>query len=126
MLPGTDIPWFGQRNGKPVSQLFDPHCRYEGEEVAAVAADTIYQAWDAVRAIAVEYDVRENVVDVEDAMKPGAPAVREDGGNVRAAQKPYERGDVAAALRVGRRRGRARVPHAVRAAERRWSCTGAS
>ena len=97
--PGTDIPWFGQRNGKPVSKLFDTHCRYDGEEVAAVAADTIYQAWDAVRAITVEYDVQENVVDVEDASKPNAPAVR-DGGNVVAAQKPYERGDVAAALKT--------------------------
>ena len=96
-LPGTDIAWFGERGGKPVSRLFDPHCRYEGEEVAAVAADTIYQAWDAVRAIRVEYDVKPNVVDVEDAMKAGAPAVR-DAGNVLPADKPYERGDVTAAF----------------------------
>ena len=96
-MPGTDIPWFGDRSGKFASRLFDPHCRYEGEEVAAVAADTIYQAWDAVRAIVVEYDVRDNVVDVDDAMKAGAVEVR-DGGNVIAAPKPYERGDVTAAF----------------------------
>ena len=94
-VPGTDIPWFGDRSGKFASRLFDTHCRYEGEEVAAVAADTIYQAWDAVRAITVKYDVKDNVVDIDDAMKPGAVAVR-DGGNVVAAPKPYERGDVAA------------------------------
>jgi xanthine dehydrogenase YagR molybdenum-binding subunit len=94
-VPGTDIPWFGDRSGKFASRLFDPHCRYEGEEVAAVAADTIYQAWDAIRAIAVEYDVRDNVVDLDDAMKPGAVAVR-DGGNLVSTPKPYQRGDVAA------------------------------
>jgi xanthine dehydrogenase YagR molybdenum-binding subunit len=97
--PGTDVPWFGERDGQPVSRLFDPHCRYDGEEVAAVAADTIHQAWDAVRAIQVEYDVRDSVVDVEDAVKPGAPQVR-DRGNAIPPGKPYERGDVAAALKT--------------------------
>ena len=92
--PGADIPWF--ESDKFASRLFDPHCRYEGEEVAAVAADTIYQAWDGVRAIAVDYDVRENVVDVDDAMKAGAVAVR-DEGNVIAPPPPYVRGDVASA-----------------------------
>ena len=45
------------------SRSFDPHCRFEGEEVAAVAAETPQQAWDAVRAIAVEYEVLPSVVD---------------------------------------------------------------
>ncbi|MEW5981362.1 MAG: xanthine dehydrogenase family protein molybdopterin-binding subunit [Acidobacteriota bacterium] len=91
--PGTNIPWFQSRGFS--SRLFDPHCRYEGEEVAAVAADTIYQAWDALRAIKVEYDLLPHVVTEEDAAKTDAPAVR-DGGNVPPAGRPYERGDVAA------------------------------
>jgi xanthine dehydrogenase YagR molybdenum-binding subunit len=95
-MPGSEIPWF--QSGQFSSRLFDPHCRYEGEEVAAVAADTIHQAWDGVRAIAVEYDVKPNVVDVDDAMKPGAPEVR-DGGNVLKPQDPYVRGDVEAAFK---------------------------
>ena len=45
------------------TKLFDPLCRHEGEEVAAVAAETPYQAWDAVRAIKVEYEVLPFVVD---------------------------------------------------------------
>ncbi len=53
--PGCDIPWYGSRSG-PLSRIFDAHCRHEGDEVAAVAAETPYQAWDAVRAITVEYD----------------------------------------------------------------------
>ena len=95
-IPGTNIPWFGGRAGF-ASRLFDPHCRHEGEEVAAVAADTIYQAWDAVRAIDVEYDVLKHVVTVEDALKTDAPAVR-DGGNRIAPPQPYQRGNVDAAF----------------------------
>jgi xanthine dehydrogenase YagR molybdenum-binding subunit len=97
-MPGADVPWFASRATKFASRLFDPHCRYEGDEVAAVAADTIHQAWDAVRAIAVEYDVLPHVVEVEDALKPGAPQVRE-GGNAIPPPKPYERGDVEAGFR---------------------------
>lgn len=92
--PGADIPWHTDSKGKAVSRLFDPHCRHEGEEVAAVAAETPRQAWDAVRAIAVEWEVLPQVCDVEQALAPGAPEVRE-GGN-RTAGQSYARGDVAA------------------------------
>jgi CO/xanthine dehydrogenase Mo-binding subunit len=95
---GVNIPWFQGRGGFS-SRLFDPHCRYEGDEVAVVAADTIYQAWDAVRAIKVEYEVLPHVMTVEDAVKPGAPQVR-DGGNVPPAPKPYERGNVTEAFKT--------------------------
>ena len=92
--PGADIPWFNTRTG-PLSRLFDPHCRYEGEEVAAVAAETPYQAWDAARAIVVEYDVRPFVGDQEDALKPGAPPVHQTG-NQSGNTSSYSRGDVGA------------------------------
>ena len=52
---GTDVLWPYSRDQR--IKLFDPRCRYEGEVVAAVAADTPYRAWDAVRAIKVDYDV---------------------------------------------------------------------
>jgi CO/xanthine dehydrogenase Mo-binding subunit len=91
---GANIPWFSTRAGA-LSRLFDPHCRYEGEEVAAVAAETPYQAWDAVRAIAVDYDVLPFVADAEDALKPGAVAIHE-GGNRSGEVSRYSRGDVAA------------------------------
>jgi len=73
-------------------ELFPSQCRHHGEAVAAVAAETPYQAWDAVRAIKVDYDVLPFVVDEVEALKPGAPAVRE-GGNKRVTDK-YERGDI--------------------------------
>ena len=96
--PDTNIRWFAGAGGF-ASRLFDPHCRMEGEEVAAVAADTIYQAWDAVRAIKVEYEVLPHAVTYDDAMKDGAPVVRE-GGNKIPAPNPYQRGDVDAAFKT--------------------------
>jgi CO/xanthine dehydrogenase Mo-binding subunit len=92
---GTDIGWYGMGfGGGPMqSKLFDPHCRYQGDEVAAVAAQTPYQAWDAVKAIKVEYEVLPSVVDEESAMKPDAPKLFE-GGNSTGKPNPQKRGDV--------------------------------
>jgi xanthine dehydrogenase YagR molybdenum-binding subunit len=92
--PGANIPWIQSAKG-PISRLFDPHCRYEGEEVAAVAAETPYQAWDAVRAIAVEYDVQPFTASEDDALAAGAPAVH-PGGNRAGEPRKYERGSVEA------------------------------
>jgi xanthine dehydrogenase YagR molybdenum-binding subunit len=91
--PGAKLPWYFGEKG-PTSLLFDPHCRYEGEEVAAVAADTLQQAQEAARAVAVEYEELPFVVDYEQALKPTAPAVH-DGGNRTGEPDKYERGDVA-------------------------------
>ncbi|MCB1009707.1 MAG: xanthine dehydrogenase family protein molybdopterin-binding subunit [Acidobacteria bacterium] len=92
--PGADIPWHYDDEGKAKSRLFDPHCRHEGEEVAAVAAETPQQAWDAVRAIEVDYEVLPAVADAEDALAAGAAEVREGGNRIEG--ETYERGDVAA------------------------------
>lgn len=72
--------------------LFDPHCRFEGEVVAAVAADTHYQAWDAVRAIAVDYEVLPHVSEHGRALSDKAPEVHEGGNLVKTDE--YERGNV--------------------------------
>ncbi len=56
--------------------------RYQGDPVAAVAAETPELAEDGIRAIVVKYDVQPHVVDVDSAMKPGAPQVYA-AGNVR-------------------------------------------
>ncbi len=90
--PGAKLPWYFGEKG-PTSLLFDSHCRYEGEEVAAVAAETPQLAHDAARAVAVDYEELPFVVDYEEALKPGAPAVH-DGGNRNGEPDKYERGDV--------------------------------
>jgi len=56
--------------------------RYQGDDIAAVAAETEEQARDGVRAIKVEYEVLPHVVTEAQAMAEGAPEVFK-GGNVR-------------------------------------------
>jgi xanthine dehydrogenase YagR molybdenum-binding subunit len=94
--PEVQVPWFGSAadRTKMVSRLFDTHCRYEGEEVAAVAAESPQQAWDAVKAIQVEYEKLPFVRGMEEALKPGAPAIH-TGGNLVSEPTVSSRGDVA-------------------------------
>ncbi len=72
--------------------------RYQGDEIAAVAAVTEEIAEDAIRRIKVEYDVLPHLATVEQAMRPEAPLVFEKGNvtqpNVR------QEGDVEAALKT--------------------------
>jgi len=51
--------------------------RYIGDEIAAVAADDIDTAEEALELIRVEYEVLPAVVDPFDAMEPGAPLIHE-------------------------------------------------
>ncbi|KWW98232.1 carbon monoxide dehydrogenase [Carbonactinospora thermoautotrophica] len=50
---------------------------YEGQEIAAVVADTKYQALDALEAIEVEYEELPVLVDPEHAIRPDAPVIQE-------------------------------------------------
>lgn len=67
---------------------------YQGDPVAAVAADTEERAKDAERLIKVQYEVLPHVATVERSMAPDAPLVFKDG-NTRAGQT-QENGDLAA------------------------------
>lgn len=87
----ADIPWYG---GRTPSKLFDMHCRYEGDEIAAVAAHTPYQARDAIKAIKVVYEDLPFVIDQDSALKPGAPKLHE-AGNTAGDPRTTRRGDVA-------------------------------
>jgi xanthine dehydrogenase YagR molybdenum-binding subunit len=72
--------------------------RYQGEPVAAVAAETEEQAIDAARLVKVTYDVLEHVASEQQAMASDAPVVFQ-GGNTRkgAAQ---ETGDLDAGFKA--------------------------
>ena len=61
--------------------------------MAAVAAETPYQAWDAVSAIRVDYEVLPFVADERRALQPGAAPVHPKGNLSK--KDGYERGDVA-------------------------------
>jgi CO/xanthine dehydrogenase Mo-binding subunit len=88
--PESDLSWVYSNDMK--TRLFDPNCRFEGEAVAAVAADTIYQAWDAVRAIKVTYTILPFVTDELKALATDSPAVHTGGNKVKT--EKYSRGDV--------------------------------
>ena len=88
---GANVEWPYLRGFK--TKLFDPHCRHEGEEVAAVAAETPYQAWDAIKAIRVKYERLPFVADERKALESNAPAIHE-GGNRSGETQTYERGNV--------------------------------
>jgi CO/xanthine dehydrogenase Mo-binding subunit len=89
--PEADLYWPYAKDKK--AKLFDPLCLYEGETVAAVAAETPYQAWDAVRALKVDYEVMPFVVDERKSLDPVAPHVHPEGNRVKPIEI-YERGDV--------------------------------
>ena len=67
---------------------------FQGDEVAAVAADTEEHAIDAVRAINIQYEVLPHVTIEERALSGAAPQVF-SGGNVRD-NPPQKTGDLAA------------------------------
>ena len=57
----------------------DDQVMFQGDEVAAVAADTEEHAWDAVRLIKVDYEVLPHVASVDQSMAPDAPAIFASG-----------------------------------------------
>lgn len=89
--PAAQLKWHYSRQLS--AMLFDPTCRYEGEAVAAVAAETPSQAYDALRAINVEYEVLPFVADAARSLDAAAPRVHE-GGNRVGEVDTYTRGDV--------------------------------
>ncbi|MGD8441826.1 MAG: xanthine dehydrogenase family protein molybdopterin-binding subunit [Holophagae bacterium] len=91
--PEARLSWpYGQGESSP---LFVRDCLFEGEVVAAVAAETPHQARDALRAIRVEYEVLPHVSDHRTALAEDAPHARQ-GGNRQGEVEIYSRGDVEA------------------------------
>lgn len=66
-------------NPPPHDQVsFDNKVRYVGDRVAAVAADTLEIAEQALKLIHVEYEVLPAVFDENEAIKPGAPVIHDE------------------------------------------------
>jgi xanthine dehydrogenase YagR molybdenum-binding subunit len=57
---------------------------FQGDEVAAVAADTEERAYDAARLVRVRYEALPHFATVEQAMAPNAPTVFQNGNTRRA------------------------------------------
>jgi putative selenate reductase molybdopterin-binding subunit len=68
-------------NPLPYDQVsFDNKVRYVGDRVAAVAADTIEIATEAMGLIEVEYEILPAVFDENEAIAPGAPIIHDEDG----------------------------------------------
>ncbi len=66
-------------NPHPYDQVsFDDKVRHVGDRVAAVAAETIEAAEEAIRLIEVEYEVLPAVFDELEAIEPGAPVIHDE------------------------------------------------
>ena len=71
--------------------------RYQGQPIAAVAADTEEAARAGAQAIAVDYDMREPFLDVRRAVDPDQPRITPDGNRYhyeRYHERRVRRGDV--------------------------------
>lgn len=89
--PAANLDW-SYASGHQ-GKLFNPHCRFEGDAVAAVAADSPYRAADALRAIEVDYETLPFVSDELAALESKAPPVH--GASNRRKHDSYARGDIA-------------------------------
>src|SRR5258707_5791134 len=65
-IPGAGMPLQAER------------VRFIGDGVAAVVAETAYQAADAARAIKVDYEVLPAVIEADQAVQEGAPQLHEE------------------------------------------------
>ena len=85
--------------------LADKKVTYKGEPIIAVVAESERQAYDAIAKMRVDYEVLPHVLDVEEALKPGAPSVNPTyPANTFTYHEKYDHqklrfGDVEAALR---------------------------
>ena len=73
-MENTDIDWY-----KGTARLFDSTLRFIGDDVAAVAADDLDIARDALKLIKVEYEVLPALLTIEEASRPGAPEIHPRG-----------------------------------------------
>ncbi|MCL4465493.1 MAG: molybdopterin-dependent oxidoreductase [Chloroflexi bacterium] len=58
--------------------ILDSKVRFVGDRVAAVAADTLEIAEEALSLIEVDYEVLPAIIGIEDALKPGAPVIHDE------------------------------------------------
>src|SRR2546423_41309 len=72
------LAWMATLSGDTQAVLATDKVRFQGQEVAAVIAETKYQAEDALASIEVDYDVLPAVTSPDGAKAAGAPLIRDD------------------------------------------------
>ncbi len=99
-FPTAGHPWSLEKDHQDVADrhLLNRHVRFFGDDVAVILAEDEVSAARAAKLVKVHYDEYPFMLDVEEAMKEGAPLIhRNCPGNVRA-HTQIRRGDLAKAL----------------------------
>src|SRR5712691_7751127 len=78
LLEQHKLAWMPTLSGDTQAVLATDKVRYQGQEVACVIATDPYVARDAAQLIDVDYEVLKAVVDPYQALKPGAPLIRDE------------------------------------------------
>jgi len=79
-FPTAGHPWSTDPGHQDIAdrKLLNQHVRFYGDDVAVVVAENEIAAARAARLLKVSYDEYPFVLDVQEAMKPGAPLIHED------------------------------------------------
>ncbi len=80
VLAAGDLPLAGAGSDRAAEPLAREEVVFTGQPVAMVVAESEAAAEDGAEAVAVEYDPLPAVVDLEQAMAPGAPLARRQAG----------------------------------------------
>ncbi len=78
LMAQHNLAWMPTLSGDTQAVLATDKVRFQGQEVAAVIAETKYAAEDALELIDVEYDVLPAVTSPQQAQQAGAPLIRDD------------------------------------------------
>jgi carbon-monoxide dehydrogenase large subunit len=77
-LAAHNLAWMPTLSGDTQAVFATDKVRFQGQEVAAVVAESPYIAYDALELIQVEYDPLDVIVDPHKALEPGAPLIRDE------------------------------------------------
>jgi CO/xanthine dehydrogenase Mo-binding subunit len=91
VLTGSDVRGilYGRRY-RDISVLAQDRVRFMGERVAAVAAETLEQAENALEFIQIDYEELPTVFDPESALQEGAPLIHPDVASYKGLPKPLD------------------------------------
>ena len=77
-LAAHNLAWMPTLSGDTQAVFVTDKVRFQGQEVAAVVAESPYVAYDALDLIEVEYDPLDVIVDPRKALEAGAPLIRDE------------------------------------------------
>ena len=101
LFPTAGHPWSTEESHQDICDrnVLTKHVRYYGDDVAAVVAEDEVAAKRAIEAIKVEYEVLPFVLDVQEAMKDGAPQIHEKYKNNVLAHTQIHKGNYEEAIK---------------------------